>query len=185
MIRLLRKLSFALVLGILASLAFCTAETKLVTKDPAVQPAVARAQLDAQPLVEALDAYHGAHGYYPSSLADLTPARAPAATYTYETNGLFRVYKSMACTAKAKSYEGWHPQSMTDYRKQQDALRAECVSGYSAFELKSPRIATAWSINRGTLVFARFRSQAASWDVGWCSYGDHGTHNGDCGDGTE
>jgi hypothetical protein len=185
MVGCLRRVSFALAIGILASLAFCSFETKLVTKDPAVQPALARAQADAQPLVAALDAYHGAHGYYPVSLSEVTPTRAPSATYAYETYGLNRVYKSLACTAKAKSYEGWHPQSMTDYRKQQDALRSDCVSGYSAFVLKSPRITTAWSINRGTLVFARFRSQAATWDVGWCSHGDHGTHSGDCGDGTE
>jgi hypothetical protein len=185
MVGLLRKLSFALVLGILASLAFCSVETKLVTKDPAVAPAVARAQADAQPLVDALDGYHGAHGYYPVSLSELALKAPPSTNYTYETYGLNRVYKSLACTAKAKSYEGFHPQPLTTYRAQQAALRSECVAGYSAFVLKSPRITTQWSVNRGTLVFARFRSQAASWDVGWCSYGDHGSHTGDCGDGTE
>jgi hypothetical protein len=185
MVGLLRKIGLAMVIFILASLGMCVAETKLVTADPAVPPALAQAKVDAQPLLAALDAYHLAKGYYPASLSELTASDPSPQKFRYETLGLNRVYRSLACAGKANATNGWHPQPMTAYKAQQDTIRGECVAGYSAFELKSPRIATKWGINASTEVFAKFASQTAAWSVGWCTRGDRGTSNGDCGVGAE
>ena len=185
MLGTLRKIVFAIVIGLVLSMAMCSIQSRMVASDPAVQPAIAQAKTDAQPLLAALDAYHLAKGYYPRSLSELPVTDTSWQKYRYETLSLFRVYKSLACTGKANSTQGWHPQPVTTYQQQQAALRAECVAGYSAFTLKSPRIATKRGINASSEVYAKFTSQTAQWAPGWCSRGDHGSSTGDCGVGAE
>lgn len=184
MVGALRKIAFGLVIAIVASVGMCTAETKMITADPAVQPALAQAKTDAQPLLAALDAYHATNGFYPPSVSDLAVGDANARNYTYETYSINRVYKSLACAGQGKSLAGWH-KSPGAYKKQEAAFRSECLSGYSSFVLKSPRIATKWPINSSTVVFAKFTSLTAEWGVGWCNHSSRGGYSGDCGAGAD
>jgi hypothetical protein len=169
--KVLSRIGAVLMMVIVASVTMCAVQKRAVYADPDVTPAYEQVQAQGQPLVEALGRYYASHSYYPRSIDELMTYHGGTRGFRYEVWGINRVYRSMDCAARAKEFTGFVA-AIPDYERRLEDFRAECVRGYSSFLLKSPRLPTAWGINRGTVVWAQFASQDARWSVEWCSNHD-------------
>ena len=157
------------IIGVVISGKFA-AERILVNSDPSVHPAIDRVEVDAKPLVAALDSYMAAKGYYPKTLQDLPRLNPAWQKYRYETNELMAIFATPDCEQKRKDVSGRVFFGDT-YKTWQAEFVRQCIRGYSRFVLKSERLPTKWGINSNTVVFARYMSSAGQWDVGWCNPG--------------
>lgn len=176
MSKIFGAIGFVFVVSILAGLATCTIHSKLLNGDAAVQPAIDATAQASRPLIGALEQYHHVHGYFPVSL-EASGFAPPAADYVYDVNALNRVYQSFECAARAAQFNGVIADPGS-YRQRLAVFLRECVSGYSAFELKSPRIHTARNVNSTVVAFAKFASQSGRWVLDWCDSKAAGI--GDC-----
>jgi hypothetical protein len=168
MIKVLSSIGLVLVILIIAGIATCSVHSKLLNSDAAVQPALDNAAAASKPLLAALDAYHHQHGYFPTHIEDLAAQYALPADYVYEVLGASRVYQSFECAAQSNEFYGVVKDPKT-YHERLVAFLRQCVSGYSAFVLKSSRIRTERSVNSNVVAFAKFSSQGGRWELDWCS----------------
>jgi hypothetical protein len=178
MTKMLSLIGLVLVVLVVGGIATCSLHAKLLSTDAGVQPALERAAAASQPLLRALEAYHHQHGYFPSHIEALSSPYPLPPEYVYEVIGMNRVYESFACAARSAEFYGVirdptsYPQPLADFLR-------ECVSGYSAFVLKSQRIHTARSVNSNVVAFAKFSSQGGRWELDWCD-SNPTPHEGDC-----
>lgn len=152
---------------IVGGIATCSIHSKLLSGDAATQPALDHAAAVSKPLLAVLDAYHHQHGYFPANIEALQAQYGPPSDYVYEVLGMNRVYESFECAARSGEFYGVIKDPKT-YHQRLFAFLQECVSGYSAFTLKSPRIQTQRSVNSRVIAFARFSSQSGRWELDWC-----------------
>jgi hypothetical protein len=170
MFKVLSRVGFALMVLIVMGITTCSVEGKLLRSDPATAGAMSQAAASAKPLLAALDAYHGTHGYYPRALDELHLQPPPPLDFVYEVTSLGRVYASFDCSSRAQQFNGLNTQPAT-YEQRLSSYLRECVQGYSSFVLKAARIQTEWRVNAGVVAFASFASQNGQWSVDWCRTG--------------
>jgi hypothetical protein len=179
MIKILSGIGLVVVILIIGGIATCSVHSKLLNADAAIQPALDEAALSSKPLLAALDAYHHEHGFFPTHIEDLQARYALPADYVYEVLGAGRVYDSFECASHSGEFYGVIKDPAAYHQRLVTFLR-QCVTGYAAFVLKSPRIHTQRSVNSNTVAFARFGSQDGRWQLDWCeSQAQRGT-DGDC-----
>jgi hypothetical protein len=75
--------------------------------DPKVSLALSTARTEALPLINDLEDFHRAHGFYPRSIKQL-PRNNLWGKYLYDTNSLNVVYKSLDCQKRVRDLMGWH-----------------------------------------------------------------------------
>jgi hypothetical protein len=167
MIKVLSAIGLILVILIIGGIATCSVHSKLLNADAAIQPALDAAAATSKPLLAALAAYHHEHGYFPTHIEDLQARYALPADYVYEVLGSARVYDSFECASRAAEFYGVIKDPAAYHQRLVTFLR-QCVTGYAAFVLKSPRIRTQRSVNSNTVAFARFGSQEGRWQLDWC-----------------
>jgi hypothetical protein len=179
MIKILSGIGLVVVILIIGGIATCSVHSKLLSADAAIQPALDEAALNSKPLLAALDAYHHEHGFFPTHIEDLRARYGLPADYVYEVLGAGRVYDSFECASHSGEFYGVIKDPAAYHQRLVSFLR-QCVSGYAAFVLKSPRIHTQRSVNSNTVAFARFGSQDGRWQLDWCeSQAQRGT-DADC-----
>jgi hypothetical protein len=167
MIKVLSAIGLILVILIVGGIATCSVHSKLLNADAAIQPALNEAAATSKALLAALDAYHHEHGYFPTHIEDLQARYALPADYVYEVLGGARVYNSFECASHSAQFYGVI-KDPTAYHQRLVTFLHQCVTGYAAFVLKSPRIHTQRSVNSNTVAFARFGSQDGRWQLDWC-----------------
>jgi hypothetical protein len=179
MIKVLSGIGLVVVVLIIGGIATCSVHSKLLNADAAVQPALDQAAVTSKALLAALEAYHREHGFFPTHLGDLQARNELPADYVYEVLGGARVYDSFECASHSGEFYGVI-KDPTAYHQRLVTFLRQCVSGYAAFVLKSPRIHTQRSVNSNTVAFAKFGSQDGHWQLDWCdSQAQHGG-DGDC-----
>jgi hypothetical protein len=167
MTKVLSAIGLVLVILIVGGIATCSIHSKLLTGDVATQPALDAAATASKPLLAALDAYHHRYGFFPANIEALQGQYGLPSDYVYEVVGMNRVYDSFECAARSGEFYGVIKDPGTYHQRLVVFLR-ECVSGYSAFVLKSPRIQTQRSVNSSVIAFAKFSSQDGRWELDWC-----------------
>jgi hypothetical protein len=172
----LSKAGMVIIIVVVVCATMWAIEKRSLYADPNVAPQFERAKADAAPLIAALAEYYASHAYYPKSLGDLPPANTDPRGFIYEVWGMQRVYNSLECAGRSRQFTGFVGAS-ADYERRLAEFRAGCVRGYSSFMLKSPRISTAWQINKGVVAYAEFHSQDAEWSVQWCRDQHPGTRD--------
>jgi hypothetical protein len=135
--------------------------------DPKVSLALSAAKTEALPLINALENYHRANGFYPRSIKQL-PRNNLWGKYLYETNSLNVVYKSLDCQKRMRDLMGWQT---AEKRQQLAQTQDECILGYSQFVIKSQ----VQPSHLQTFAFVVFESTNPKWDIDWCdNSGQHG-----------
>jgi hypothetical protein len=167
MSKVLSAIGLVLVILIAGGIATCSIHSKLLSGDAATQPAIDAAARASKPLLAALDAYHHQHGYFPANIGGLEDRYGLPLDYVYEVLGMNRVYDSFDCAARSAEFYGVVRDPATHHQRLAVFLR-ECVSGYSAFVLKSPRIQTQRDVNSRVIAYAKFSSQGGRWELDWC-----------------
>ena len=161
---------FVLISGTWARFHFTSVKVK---NNPTSQPDLVEATKAAQPLLEALEKYRADNGLYPTTLDNLTATHLPALGgrhgFLYSARNADWVYKSDACAAREKHLHGWILKEVTEYQREIDEFKQECVIGYRYYQLQSydfPRDAqTQHYIER----WAYFDSKTSQWSLGWCA----------------
>ncbi len=167
MTKVMSAIGLVLVILVVGGIATCSIHSKLLSGDAATQPALDAAATASKPLLAALDAYHHQHGYFPANIEALQAEYGLPLDYAYEVVGMNRVYDSFECAARSGQFDGVI-RDLKTYHQRLVAFLRECVSGYSAFVLKSPRIQTQRSVNSRVVAFAKFSSQGGRWELDWC-----------------
>jgi hypothetical protein len=167
MIKILSGIGLVLVILIIAGIATCSVHSKLLNADEAVAPALDAAAVNSKALLSALEAFHHQHGFFPTHIDDLQARYALPADYVYEVLGMGRVYDSFECAARSAQFYGVVRDPAT-YHERLTAFLRQCVTGYSAFALKSSRIRTQRNVNSNIVAFAKFSSQDGRWVLDWC-----------------
>jgi hypothetical protein len=134
--------------------------------DPKVSLALSAAQTEALPLINNLEDFHRANGFYPRSIKQL-PRNNLWGKYLYQTNSLNVVYKSLDCQRRMRDLTGWQT---AEKRQKLAPTEDECIQGYSQFVIKSP----VHPSHQQTFAFLMFESTNPKWDIDWCNTGDHG-----------
>jgi hypothetical protein len=171
-----QRLLLIAIVGCLAILGTCLnfhSTQRRVDNDPAAQAALAGAQEEAQPLLDALEKYHGDAGLYPPTLDTLVPAYLPSLRgihiYRYSARRKDWVYKSDACADRRKTLEGWVLKEAKQYQKEVADFKQDCLAGFRYFELQSHNFVTG-AQNPYTERWAHYDSSSRQWSVGWCSH---------------
>jgi hypothetical protein len=167
MIKILSAIGLGLVILIVAAIATCSVHSKLLNADAAIQPALDETGNASKALLAALDAYHHEHGYFPTHIEDLAAQSGLPPGYVYEVLGMSRVYDSFECASRSGEFYGVIKDPAAYHQRLMSFLR-QCVRGYSAFVLKSPRIHTQRSVNSNVIAYAKFGSQDGRWQLDWC-----------------
>ena len=135
--------------------------------DPKVSLALSAAKTEALPLINDLEDFHRANGFYPRSIKQL-PRNNLWGKYLYETNSLNVVYKSLECQKRMRDLMGWQT---AEKRQQLAQTQDECILGYSQFVIKSQ----VQPSHLQTFAFVVFESTNPKWDIDWCdNSGQHG-----------
>ncbi|MFZ0478950.1 MAG: hypothetical protein WAL71_07350 [Terriglobales bacterium] len=150
---------FLLVVFVLC--AFYTFNRRMLESDPVVAKALSSAPTEAKSLLDALDAYHLAHGVYPRSVKDL-PRDPLWGKYLYQVNSLFAVYKSLDCQRRMHDLMGIQTPEKIRLGKE---TQAECLLGYSQFVVKTHVQAK----YRQVFAFVVFDSANPKWAIDWCT----------------
>jgi hypothetical protein len=144
-----------------------------VDSDPASEAGLAAAQEEAEPLLDALEKYHGDSGLYPPTLDTLVPAYLPSLRgirmYRYSARSYDWVYKSDACADRRKSLDGWVLKEPKQYQKEVAAFKQDCLTGYRYYQIQSHSF-PADAQNPYTERWAYYDSSSRQWKVGWCSH---------------
>ena len=107
--RRLRMIVFAFCAAIIALWGHYHFTTVQVNSDPTSTPDLAAATETAQPLLDALEKYHGENGLYPTTLDQLPSSQLPSLRvrgYLYSANSADWVYRSDTCVAREKHLHG-------------------------------------------------------------------------------
>ena len=181
MIRILNGFLLSVFVMIVLLSAMCSTRNTMIRNDTAATGALEAVRSEGQPIIDLLYAYHGQKGFFPRNLSELANRTLPFNKFSYETDRFHRVYKSLECTQRQKSFEGWHPDP--GYQGRVDHYINECVTGYSEFTLTSQPLPTSSVLNKGFQVFGAFGSQKPEWIIDWCSGG--GSNEGGCDKGSK
>ena len=154
------------VLVILSWYAFHKVMRYALGTDPKVSSALSTAKTEALPLINDLEDFHRAHGYFPRSIKRL-PRNSLWGKYLYETNGLYVVYQSLDCQKRMRDLTGWQT---TEKRLKTTETQDECILGYSQFVVKSQ----VQPLHQRTFAFVVFDSTNPKWDIDWCNTPQHG-----------
>jgi hypothetical protein len=160
-----------LIFGLWANYYFNNARAN---EDPTSAPDLAAATRAAQPVLEALEKYHAANGFYPVTLDQLTTAGFIAHLPEHGRRHGFLysgdwVYKSDACAAREKPLHGWILKEVKEYQRQIDEFKQERVTGYREYQLQSGDFPRAAQSQQNIERWAYFDSNTRQWRLGWCA----------------
>jgi len=105
--------------------AFYTFNRRMLESDPVVAKALSSAPTEAKSLLDALDAYHLAHGVYPRSVKDL-PRDPLWENISTRSIRFFAVYKSLDCQRRMHDLMGIQTPEKIRLGKE---TQAECLLG--------------------------------------------------------
>jgi hypothetical protein len=134
--------------------------------DHNVSSALSTAKTEALPLIDALEEFHRARGFYPRSIKQL-PRNPLWGKYLYQINDLNAVYQSLDCQKRVRDLMGWQT---AEKRQKMLETKNECILGYSQFVIKS-------QVQPAPLhlyAFVIFESTNPQWDVDWCNHSGEG-----------
>jgi hypothetical protein len=134
--------------------------------DGNVSSALSTAKTEALPLINDLEEYHRARGFYPRSIKQL-PRNNLWGKYLYQVNDLNTVYQSLDCQKRVRDLMGWQTSGK---RQKMLETRNECILGYSQFVIKSQ----VQPAHLQVYAFVVFDSTNPKWDVDWCNNSGEG-----------